>query len=142
MGTRSSSAHPLGSGCIDGDLDEHVWEPLSFRFEAQLLDDDGRVLIRQPAIDDAHVYFICMKCRGWTYGVFEWVGFFLGNPPDFYPAENQPHPGAKVVKSMATETYWIECEDCPSFEGYWIGMEHGNESDAQRDKENHDATHE
>ncbi len=80
MGSRSSSDHPTGSGCIDGDLDAHEWQPCSFRFEAQLLDDQGRVHIRQPDIEEAHVYFICMKCRGWTYGVFDWVGFYLGDP--------------------------------------------------------------
>lgn len=82
MGERTSSKHPFGSRCTDGDLDHHEWQPVSFRFETQLLDDEGRVQVRQPDIEKAHVYFICMKCRGWTYGVFDWVGYYLGDPAD------------------------------------------------------------
>jgi hypothetical protein len=82
MVSRSSSAHPIGAGCVDGDMYSHVWQPCSFRFETQLLDDMGRVRIRQPDIDEARVYFVCMRCRGWTYGVFNWVGFTLGDPDD------------------------------------------------------------
>lgn len=87
MGARSASDHPVGSGCIDGDLDAHEWQPVSFRFETQLLDGEGRVQIRQPDIEEARVFFICMKCRGWTYGVFDWVGFYLGDPADVRDAE-------------------------------------------------------
>lgn len=86
MGERSSSAHPVGSGCIDGDLYAHDWQPLSFVFESQLLDSEGRVLIRQPDIDEARVYCVCMKCRGWSYAVVDFVGFFLGNPDDIRAA--------------------------------------------------------
>lgn len=85
MSSRSSSDHSLGSGCLEGDLDHHVWEPCSFRFETQLLDPEGRVQIRQPDIEEARVYFICMKCRGWTYGVFNWVGYYLGDPDSVLP---------------------------------------------------------
>lgn len=78
--SRSSSNHPLRSGCIDGDLEHHAWQPVSFRFETQMLDEHGRVLVKQPAIEDARVYFVCLKCRGYTYGEFEWVGYYLGDP--------------------------------------------------------------
>lgn len=53
---------------------------MSFRFETQLLDDRGGVRIRQPDIEAARVYFICMKCNGWTYSVFDWVGYYLTDP--------------------------------------------------------------
>lgn len=82
MGNRSSSEHPIGPNCIDGGMNSHDWEPCSFVFESQLLDREGRVLIRQPDIEEARVYFICMKCRGYTYGVFNWVGYYLGDPDD------------------------------------------------------------
>lgn len=82
MSNRSSSDHPIGSRCIDGDQDAHEWQPLSFRFETQLLDGDGRVRVRQPDIEEARVYMVCMNCRGWTYGVFDWVGYCLGDPED------------------------------------------------------------
>ncbi len=49
------------SDCIDGDLYAHDWTPLSFVFETQLLDEDGRVRVRQPATDHAKVYCVCMK---------------------------------------------------------------------------------
>ena len=78
--SRSSSAHPIGSRCVDGGIDAHDWQPVSFRFETQTLGPHGEVLIRQPDIDEARVYFVCMKCRGWTYGVFDWVGYYLGHP--------------------------------------------------------------
>jgi hypothetical protein len=77
---RNSSAHPLGPNCVDGTMEGHDWAPLSFVFETQLLDEEGRVRVRQPALDDARVYCVCMKCRGYTYVVTEWVGFFLGGP--------------------------------------------------------------
>jgi len=34
----------------------HRWEPLSFVFESQVLDKDGRVLIRQPHTEEGRVY--------------------------------------------------------------------------------------
>lgn len=68
------------SECVGGE--PHQWQPLSFRFESQLLDSDGRVLIRQPGIPEAQVYCVCMRCRGWTYVVTEWVGYYLGDPAD------------------------------------------------------------
>jgi hypothetical protein len=67
------------TACDDGD--EHRWQPVSFVFETQLLDRDGRVLIRQPALDDGRVYVVCMNCHTHTYIVTEWAGYFLGGPP-------------------------------------------------------------
>jgi len=68
------------AACDDGE--PHRWQPLSFVFETQLLDDSGRVAIRQPAIDNARVYCVCMTCRAHTYVVTEWAGFYLGGPGD------------------------------------------------------------
>jgi hypothetical protein len=87
------------SGCTDGDLDHHDWRPISFRFETQLLDHRGRVQVRQPDTDGARVYFVCLKCRGWTYGVFDWVGFYLGDsdPVSVPPARPIPLAGPDHV---------------------------------------------
>ncbi|MFB6512082.1 hypothetical protein ACFCW4_02725 [Streptomyces virginiae] len=59
---------------------EHQWQPLSFVFETQMLDDSGRVVVRQPDIDRARVYAVCMPCRSHTYIETAWVGYFLGYP--------------------------------------------------------------
>lgn len=52
----------------------HTWQPLSFRFETQLLDAAGRVLIRQPDMDEAKVYCVCMSCAQWTYITTSFTG--------------------------------------------------------------------
>jgi hypothetical protein len=56
----------------------HKWQPLSFVFESQVLDRDGRVQIRQPDIDKGRVYCVCMKCHSYTYVETKWIGFYLG----------------------------------------------------------------
>lgn len=66
--------------CNDGN--DHQWQPLSFVFETQLLDESGRVRIRQPGITEGRVYVVCMGCRSHSYVVTEWVGYFLGGPGD------------------------------------------------------------
>jgi hypothetical protein len=45
----------------------HRWQPLSFRFETQLLDGEGRIIIRQPDLHEANIYVVCMECNTWTY---------------------------------------------------------------------------
>lgn len=62
--------------CLDGK--EHKWQPVSFVFETQLLDSSGRVLIRQPDIEKARVYMVCLECRLHTYIETRWAGFYLG----------------------------------------------------------------
>lgn len=71
---------------------DHNWQPLSFVFETQLLDKDGRVLIRQPALADGRVYCVCMKCLSHTYVITGWCGSFLGSPDILEEnlIENQP----------------------------------------------------
>ncbi|MFJ1653479.1 hypothetical protein ACIOC2_19230 [Streptomyces sp. NPDC088337] len=69
-------------GTPDG---EHQWQPLSFVFETQLLGAEGRVIVRQPSIDEGRVYAVCMPCRSHTYIVTAWVGYHLGHP--FYEEE-------------------------------------------------------
>lgn len=64
--------------CDDGG--DHRWQPLSFVFESQLLDKDGRVLIRQPDLEAGRVYVVCMECRSHTYVTTEWAGFRLYGP--------------------------------------------------------------
>jgi hypothetical protein len=64
--------------CDDGE--EHRWVPVSFVFESQLLDGEGRVLIRQPRIKEGRVFVVCMPCRAHTYIETEWAGYYLGGP--------------------------------------------------------------
>ena len=61
--------------CDDGS--DHRWQPVSFVFESQLLDREGRVLIRQPDLEGGRVYVVCMECRSHTYVATEWAGFRL-----------------------------------------------------------------
>lgn len=61
---------------------EHEWQPVSFAFETQLLDDQGRVKIRQPDLANGRVYCVCMKCLGHTYVRTGYVGYYIGSPDD------------------------------------------------------------
>jgi hypothetical protein len=61
---------------------QHKWQPCSFRFETQLLDREGRVVIRQPELHNARVYCVCMKCRSWTYIEAHDIRYFLGGPTE------------------------------------------------------------
>lgn len=67
------------TACDDGA--EHRWQPVSFVFETQLLDKDGRVQIRQPDLTEGRVYCVCMECFAHTYIETEWAGYYLGGPP-------------------------------------------------------------
>lgn len=90
--TDTQPFRPTQSSCVDGDLDNHVWQPLSFVFETQLLDNMGRYIIRrQPDIDEGRVYCVCMRCHKHTYIVTKWVGFYLTSPLD-QPSDEEPDP--------------------------------------------------
>ncbi|MEU8378277.1 hypothetical protein [Streptosporangium sp. NPDC048865] len=66
---------------------DHAWQPVSFRFETQLLDSYGRVEIRQPNVDAGRVYMVCVPCRSHTYIDTAWVGYRLLGP--FEEEENE-----------------------------------------------------
>jgi hypothetical protein len=53
------------------------WIPLSFVFETQLLDPNGRVQIRQPNTDKGRVYCVCMGCHQHTYIETKWAGYYI-----------------------------------------------------------------
>lgn len=53
----------------------HNWTPVSFAFETQLLDSNGRVRVRQPDTEHGRVYFICTGCASHTYMSTSWVGY-------------------------------------------------------------------
>lgn len=74
--TKTVSTDP--GKCNDGR--DHAWQPVSFRFETQVLDEYGRVNIRQPDLDKANVYCVCLGCNSWTYVETKWVGYYLGGP--------------------------------------------------------------
>ena len=63
--------------CINGS--EHNWKPTSFVMETQLLDERGRVKIRQPDPEKARVYCVCMTCCLHTYIETEWAGYYLND---------------------------------------------------------------
>lgn len=67
---------------------EHEWNPLSFVFETQLLDDVGRVRVRQPDIKKGRVFLVCVKCASHTYMQTEWVGFRLEGSLDREPDDD------------------------------------------------------
>lgn len=64
----------------------HEWQPLSFAFETQLLDADGRVRVRQPDLNAGKVFFVCASCSSHTYMRTQWVGFQL------YGSEHRDDP--------------------------------------------------
>jgi hypothetical protein len=59
---------------------KHAWQPISFVFESQLLDQDGRVRVRQPDTKRGRVYCVCMGCHQHTYIETRWAGFYLDEP--------------------------------------------------------------
>ena len=59
---------------------EHEWQPVSFVFETQLLDQHGRVQIKAPDITSGRVFCVCMKCCSHTYLETGWVGYYIGSP--------------------------------------------------------------
>ncbi len=61
---------------------KHKWHPLSFAFETQLLDERGRVQIRQPNGENGRVYCVCLKCLAHTYYTTAWAGFSLHGPDE------------------------------------------------------------
>lgn len=73
---------------------KHKWQPLSFVFETQLLDPQGRVKIRQPDISNAQVFCVCMKCCAHTYIVTGWIGYYIGSPDLLEEAEQK---GLKIL---------------------------------------------
>lgn len=72
---------------------EHWWEPVSMVFETQLLDEHGRVVVRQPDLQRARTYFICRKCASHTYMTTQWVGFRLHGSEDALADVASPSDG-------------------------------------------------
>jgi len=60
----------------------HVWEPAGMVFETQLLDEHGRVRVRQPDMDEGRCYFICRWCASHTYMTTQWIGFRMYGSED------------------------------------------------------------
>jgi hypothetical protein len=56
---------------------EHNWEITGMVFETQMLDERGRVIVRQPDMETAKTYFICRNCATHTYMTTEWIGYQL-----------------------------------------------------------------
>lgn len=65
--------------CVDGSFD-HPWQPISFVFESQLLDRDGRVQVRMPDVKKGRVYCVCMRCHQHTYIETGWANFYVDDP--------------------------------------------------------------
>lgn len=64
---------------------EHEWEPVSMVFETQLLDGDGRVVVRQPDLHEGRVYLVCRACASHTYMTTSFVGYRLSGSQDANP---------------------------------------------------------
>jgi hypothetical protein len=77
----------------------HQWQPLSFVFETQLSDSDGRIHTRQPGMEDGRVYCVCMRCASHTYINTSWCKYHLGGP------ETRPdtEEGQRYIASMAKD---------------------------------------
>lgn len=88
--------------CSDRTTCEHRWQPVSFRFETQLLDVEGRVLVRQPAMDHGRVYVACLLCASHSYMSTRWVGHRM------YGSEDESEPGV-----WDAEPSWEEARTPP-----------------------------
>lgn len=88
-----------GDECVDGA--EHVWQPVSFVFESQLLDGNGRVQIRQPAIHGGRVFLVCMPCHSHTYIETTWVGYWLP-PTERFDPDDEPEVGTATEPGCDT----------------------------------------
>lgn len=69
----------------------HAWKPAGMVFETQLLDGDGRVIIRQPDLDTGRVYLVCLLCASHTYMSTSWTGYRLYGSEDTTNTEGSPH---------------------------------------------------
>ncbi|MFC8531901.1 hypothetical protein [Nocardia sp. NPDC057227] len=67
---------------------EHNWEAVSMVFEGQLLDREGRVVVRQPDPRKGRVYFICRGCASHTYMTTQWLGCRMYGSEDAIPEEH------------------------------------------------------
>jgi hypothetical protein len=67
----------IGINLTDPKGCEHSWQPVSMVFETQLLDDEGRVRIRQPDLKAGRVYLVCLACAQHTYMATNWTGYQL-----------------------------------------------------------------
>jgi hypothetical protein len=56
-------------------------------FETQLLDEYGRVRVRQPDIDKGRVYLVCLLCASHTYMTTRFSIYRL------YGSEDESEPG-------------------------------------------------
>lgn len=73
----------------------HDWRPVSMVFETQLLDPEGRVLIRQPDAAAGRVYIVCMGCASHTYMETRFIYRLHGAPDqdaDRLKREEAPAP--------------------------------------------------
>ncbi|WP_010540392.1 hypothetical protein [Dietzia alimentaria] len=67
----------------------HHWEPVSMVMETQLLDEYGRVQVRQPDIHEGRVYFICRGCACHTYMTTQWLGVRMYGSEDAIDQERR-----------------------------------------------------
>ena len=79
-GRRPGYDAPDASG-VDWRDCAHKWQPVSMVFETQLLDPEGRVLIRQPDAKAGRVYIVCLGCGSHTYMPTKFI-YRLNGPDD------------------------------------------------------------
>jgi hypothetical protein len=81
-----ASRYDPASGVLSAPREcRHEWQPISMVFETQLLDQDGRVLVRQPDLDEGRIYLVCLGCASHTYVTTSWIGFRLIGSEDANP---------------------------------------------------------
>lgn len=60
----------------------HNWQPVSMVFERQVLDESGRVIVRQPDTEEGRVYLVCLGCAQHTYMTTSWANYRLYGSED------------------------------------------------------------
>ncbi|WP_068059180.1 hypothetical protein [Nocardia xishanensis] len=94
----------------------HNWEVVSMVFETQMLDARGRVIVRQPDVQEARVYFICRGCASHTYMTTQWIGCRM------YGSEDAKAALAKRMRFWADR---IDPAGAPRYMGYSYTIEPG-----------------
>jgi hypothetical protein len=78
---------------------EHEWQPVSFRFENQLLTDRGQVVVRQPDPSEGRCYIVCLLCASHTYMSTKMIYRLYGS-------EDQNEDGTWINEDDGNEEAW------------------------------------
>lgn len=93
----------------------HAWQPVSMVFETQLLDEYGRVRVRQPDTEAGRVYLVCLQCASHTYQETRWIGHRLygsKDEPQVSQDEDCPHDHTDLFKAHGERGPYQKCLRC------------------------------